>query len=240
MKKCIVCSEERDIKEFHRDSSKLDKHRNECKKCLLEKMKIYRENNKEIIKDRKKRYYEKNKERIKNKSINYYNDNKDTIKERFKEYYENNKEVMIDRSKEWYKNNKEYRLEYIRQYKKDRTEKDVYFRLRIVVSSIIRSYLKKNHKVKNSKTWSKIFYTPEQLKKHLESQFEPWMSWDNYGTYNRNEKTWQIDHVYPQSKLPYDSLDHPNFQKCWALENLRPLDSMENIRKGNKIVEDDR
>jgi len=43
-----------------------------------------------------------------------------------------------------------------------------------------------------------------------------------------------IDHIIPQSKLRYDSLDHPNFQKCWALENLRPICSIENIRKSNK------
>lgn len=28
-------------------------------------------------------------------------------------------------------------------------------------------------------------------------------------------------------------MDDENFQKCWALENLRPFDSIENIKKGN-------
>ena len=56
------------------------------------------------------------------------------------------------------------------------------------------------------------------------------MSWENYGIY------WQIDHIYPQSLLPYDSMDHPNFLKCWSLDNLRPLEATENIRKGNKLI----
>ena len=43
------------------------------------------------------------------------------------------------------------------------------------------------------------------------------------------------DHVYPQSKLPFDSLEHLNFQKCWALENLRPLSAAENFKKGNYL-----
>lgn len=33
-------------------------------------------------------------------------------------------------------------------------------------------------------------------------------------------------------------MDHPNFQKCWALENLRPLEALENIRKGDKLLDD--
>jgi len=104
------------------------------------------------------------------------------------------------------------------------------FRFRIVVSVSVRKAISGENGIKNSSTWKKIPYTPQQLKEHLEKQFDSSMSWDNYGNY------WHIDHIYPQSKLPYDSMDHPNFQKCWALENLRPLEAKENIRKGNKII----
>lgn len=62
------------------------------------------------------------------------------------------------------------------------------------------------------------------------------MTWDNYGRYNSNKQTWQIDHIIPQSLLPYDSFSHPNFQKCWALENIRPLETVANIKKGNKVA----
>ena len=55
------------------------------------------------------------------------------------------------------------------------------------------------------------------------------MSWENYGSY------WQINHIYPQSKLPYTSMEEENFKICWALSNLRPLEKITNIRKGNKI-----
>ena len=43
--------------------------------------------------------------------------------------------------------------------------------------------------------------------------------------------------IYPQSKLLYDSMEHPNFLKCWALENLQPLEAKENISKGNRLYE---
>jgi len=76
-------------------------------------------------------------------------------------------------------------------------------------------------------------YTPQQLKEHIESQFEDWMNWENWGLGNG---CWNIDHIYPQSLLPYDSLEHPNFQKCWALENLRPLCAIKNLKKSNKVL----
>jgi hypothetical protein len=75
-------------------------------------------------------------------------------------------------------------------------------------------------------------YTPEELKKHLESKFEDWMTWENYGGMNNDsKKTWHIDHIKPQALFFYNSLTDPAFLECWALENLRPLDKIENISK---------
>ncbi|MGI0058729.1 MAG: hypothetical protein ACREBJ_03080 [Nitrosotalea sp.] len=73
-----------------------------------------------------------------------------------------------------------------------------------------------------------------ELKEHLEKQFEPWMNWQNHGRAVIDKRTWQIDHIVSQSKLPYASMEDENFQKCWALNNLRPLESFENIKKSNK------
>lgn len=46
--------------------------------------------------------------------------------------------------------------------------------------------------------------------------------------------TWHIDHIIAQANLPYASMQDENFQKCWALENLSPLKSIDNIKKSNK------
>lgn len=68
-------------------------------------------------------------------------------------------------------------------------------------------------------------YTPQQLKDHLENQFEDWMSWENYGGANDNpEKSWHIDHIKPHSSFSYTSFDEQQFQECWSLSNLRPLE----------------
>ena len=82
-----------------------------------------------------------------------------------------------------------------------------------------------------SKNWAHIFdmlgYTVDDLKRHLESKFQPGMTWDNIGQ-------WHIDHIRPDSWFNYSSIDDEEFKKCWALDNLQPLWAKENISKGNK------
>ena len=120
---------------------------------------------------------------------------------------------------------------------RERRNGNVSFNLRSRVSCSINKALKKLNLPKDSPTWSKLPYTPLQLKEHLESLWEDWMNWDNYGKYDLNIRTWHIDHIMPQSKLLYDSMEHPNFIKCWSLSNLQPLEAKENIKKSNKLVD---
>lgn len=130
---------------------------------------------------------------------------------RMKKYFQANKKRIANRQKE-------------------RRKIDVEFRVRRNMSRHVRAALSEFKGYKHKSMWKMLPYTPADLKKHLESQFDEKMSWKNYGIY------WHIDHIIPQSKLLYDSMKHPNFQKCWALKNLQPLEAKENIRKGNKEV----
>lgn len=41
--------------------------------------------------------------------------------------------------------------------------------------------------------------------------------------------------IYPQSLLQYTSMLEENFNKCWALSNLRPLEATINVKKSNKV-----
>jgi len=84
-------------------------------------------------------------------------------------------------------------------------------------------------------TWSHLPYTPTQLGKHLENQFQEGMTWANWGN---KEGCWSIDHIYPKSKLVYDSTSHPNFRICWALKNLRPMWHEDNLAKGASIPDE--
>lgn len=219
--------------------------------------KKYRENNKKEIAHKKKEYYLKNKNKIKKYKQKYEVENKNNILEKKREYYLKNKNVIIKKTKDNYKKNKKkYKKYYSDYYNKNknkikkrnkeyinkRIKKDAVFKLRKSVSLLIRLALQKEGALKKTSCIKKLPYTIQELKNHLESQFEPWMNWDNWGIYDKESWddddsstwTWQIDHIIPQSKLPYDSMDHPNFKKCWALSNLRPLKSKENLTKSNK------
>ena len=79
---------------------------------------------------------------------------------------------------------------------------------------------------------SHLPYSIVELKSHLESLWEPWMNWTNYGPWSSHKRTWQIDHIMPQKLLPFSDFGDPNFFKCWALSNLQPLESKLNLSKG--------
>lgn len=93
------------------------------------------------------------------------------------------------------------------------------------VSKSIRESLKKRKRRKNGITFDHLPYTMVELKEHLEKQFEPWMSWDNYGT------AWHIDHIVQHNLFDYKSMDDPAFAECWALSNLRPLEKHANLSR---------
>ena len=81
---------------------------------------------------------------------------------------------------------------------------------------------------KGGRTWAKLVgYSVEELRAHLERQFLKGMSWDNYGE-------WHIDHILPLASFEFDGPDNDEFRRAWALTNLRPLWSRDNIRKGAK------
>jgi hypothetical protein len=91
------------------------------------------------------------------------------------------------------------------------------------ISRMMRRAL--NEEKKSKPTFEALGYSLDELKAHLEGLFAEGMSWNNYGE-------WHIDHIYPQSKLPYNSVEHPNFKECWKLDNLQPLWAKNNQRKG--------
>ena len=44
------------------------------------------------------------------------------------------------------------------------------------------------------------------------------MNWNNYGEY------WEIDHIIPQNLFNMTTAESKDFQICWSLMNLRPLE----------------
>lgn len=210
----------------------------EQKKRASERSKKWREGNKERIKEVSHSYYIKNKENLKQIRHDYYENNKDKFKESSAKFYIKNKEEILKRQKEL----RILNIEGVRKtkniYEKNRKLSDPSFLLRKRVSSSIRDHLKRHGYSKKGKSIiGYLDYSIDELKRHIENQFEDWMSWDNYGSYksstwdDNNSSTWiwNIDHIIPQSKLPYTSMEDDNFKKCWALNNLRPYSAKQNL-----------
>jgi hypothetical protein len=59
------------------------------------------------------------------------------------------------------------------------------------------------------------------------------MNWNNRGN---KPGCWTIDHKIPDCLFHYETREDEEFQKCWALSNLQPMEWMENLRKGKKII----
>jgi hypothetical protein len=206
--------------------------------------KKYSENNKEKLIEYMKVYREKNRERMKE----YDKHHRENNKEHYKEYNEKNKEKRKQYNKEYRKEYEKINKDKIREKRKERRINNMAFKLRYNISSQIRYFLFKNQSSKHGKScWKYLPYTAKQLKEHIESQFigeNSWMTWQNHGIYNAdtwndNDKstwTWNLDHISPQSDLPYTSMEDENFKKCWALSNLRPLSAKINIIEGASKV----
>ena len=210
MKECSKCGETKDVSEYGKRKKNKDGLTCQCKSCISDKNKTYYQNNKE----RYKRWNRKNKL--------------------------NNKERYKLVNEEWIRANKEHLRNYQREYQNTRYREDVSFKLRLLLNNRIRLSLKqsrehKKNKVKTNKEYynkyfSVLDYSPEDLVEHIERQWIEGWDWNNYG------EVWVVDHIYPHSKLPYDSIEHPNYKKAWALRNLRPLSKEDNSSKSDKVL----
>jgi hypothetical protein len=176
---------------------------------------------KEERKEYNKKHYQANKDKIKNKSKQYREENKDKIKECNKEYYKKNK----DKAKEYSKLNRNRINDRMKQYQKNRRKKDEIFKLICNTRNIICKSIKRKGFKKNTKTELILSCSYEEFKLHLESKFEYWMSWENYGLYNGElNYGWDIDHIIPLSSANTEQeiieLNH--------YTNLQPLCSYNN------------
>lgn len=210
MKECRKCKQEKELINFGKDKKQCDGLNRVCKQCRQT-----------FSKEHSKTLYEYNKEYVKN--------NVDKIKEYHKEYrkeyYYNNVEKLKNRRKEYYYNNKEKTFLTNNTYRNKRKQSDPLFKLSTNLRTMIGGAIKRNGYKKLTKTELILGCTFEHFKLHIESLFEPWMSWDNYGLYNgQSNYGWDIDHIVPLSS----ALNENDILKLNHYSNLRPLCSYNN------------
>ncbi len=74
--------------------------------------------------------------------------------------------------------------------------------------------------------------SPAELKLHLESQFAPGMTWQNFGR-KKGVQCWEIDHILPCAS--FDLTDPEQQRKCFHFTNLQPLWATDNRSKSDKV-----
>jgi len=210
----------------------------------IEDAKLYAQINKDKIKKYNRLYRLKHKEEIKEYFRIYQKTHKKErtgyIKKYGKIYYEEHIEEIKKYNKKhnklYYEAHKEERKKYNKQYRNLNKEKiNKCFRIRIKtdinfkISCCLRVRIRKALKgINKSKSTIKLLgCSIDQLKQHLESQFKPGMSWNNYGY-----RGWHVDHNKPCASF---DLSIPEEQlKCFNYTNLQPLWAEENLSKGSK------
>jgi hypothetical protein len=200
-----------------------------------ERLVRYTTENAEAIRIKQAEKYEKNKEYYKQKSNENYRKNKERFDAYNKQYRIDNWEYLKIKQNEYRAANRERARRWNRKYAqanrqklndklRERRRNDPLMRLKDAIRGSVRAYLG-SKKTRRSATFEIVGCTPDFLRSHLEKQFKPGMTWENYGSH------WHVDHRIPLASgtTPEEvmGLSH------WT--NLQPLEALENLLKSDKM-----
>jgi len=170
-------------------------------------------------------------------------------------YRESHKKECFNRARKWRQNNKQHKHDMDKKYRLSHMEKhnegnrlwrkhhpeknrlvqfnnyhkhkkfDPRFKLARNLRKRVREALQ--GKFKFDSTEKLVGCSFDECWAHLEKQFVPGMTRENYGV------IWHIDHIMPCSSFDLNIEDEQ--RKCFNYTNLQPLFAEENLRKGSKI-----
>lgn len=129
------------------------------------------------------------------------------------------REKNIKRRESYEVRKKEYHNSY------EKRKNNPIIKLKNNISSLIRMSIKGRGYKKNTRTCKILGCSIEEFKIHIESQWEEWMTWDNYGKYNGGKNYgWDFDHKIPISlaKTEKDVIElnhYNNFQPLCSYIN---------------------
>lgn len=144
-------------------------------------------------------------------------------RERKTESYRARMKRRYERKKKDPKFVEKYRLMSRLYWAKSKTENPIY-----AVKNYLRKRIRKILKKHGTTISILVGCSGQELKAHIEAQFENGMDWSNYGT------VWVIDHIHPLAS--FDLTDKKQVLIACHFSNLRPLFREENQEKGAKIT----
>lgn len=210
MKTCTKCKETKNLTDFNNKKQSKDGYNTQCKICINKRNKEYREKLGDKFRERQMKYYYKNHDKVLELKHRYTLKTKDKKSEYDIEYRANNKEKIAAYKKEWTKN---------------KLKTDIEFKLKRNLRRRVHHALKGSHK--SDRTFNLIGCNISEFKKHIESQFQEGMTWENYG------KEWHIDHIVPC--FTFDLTDKEQQKICFHYSNQRPLWATDNLKRPKTI-----
>ena len=179
----------------------------ERKLYMLEYARMWRAKNREKVRAYFRKYRVDNKERLALQDVRYI-ESRRRAKRKYK---------IVHREKV---------LASERKRVKHRFRNDIQYRLRILAgcasNRMVRAGWTKRHRSAEliGCSWS-------ELKAHIESRFQPGMTWENHSKFG-----WHIDHIRPL--MSFDLTQPDQMAVAMHYSNLQPLWWRDNITKGDK------
>jgi hypothetical protein len=138
-------------------------------------------------------------------------------------WVQNNRD-KVHASQKKYRGKPEIKKRFNAQRRK-RRKTDTNFRLLRNLRSRLRKALK--GKNKSASTIALLGCSISHLKKYLEKQFQPGMTWENHGK-------WHADHMIPCAS--FDFTDPEQQRRSFHYTNLQPMWGPENCSKSDKVI----
>jgi len=144
-------------------------------------------------------------------------------------YYALTEEQRVERSRRQYENcDKDRKRNLARKNRRKKYANSNQHKIRCILRQRLRAALLAQGATKHAPTLELLGCTVEQLRAHIEAQFEPWMTWSNWA-----HDTWHVDHIKPCAS--FDLTDIEQQRECFHFSNLQPLQATKNMRKSARL-----
>jgi hypothetical protein len=139
-------------------------------------------------------------------------------KEQVKQYWLKHDVKIKEYQKQYRLKNKDKFKEYKNNYDRQRRNTDPKFKLVRNLRAYLYQLLGSG---RSRKTLDVLGCSPEEFKRHLESQFQYWMTWENMAGRKvpGPNMVWDVDHIIPTSSAQTEE----DVYRLFHYTNLRPL-----------------
>lgn len=207
MKVCSVCKANKPKSDYAKRSDTACGVQSRCKPC----QKIYNA----ARTDKRRAYAEKNREYSVAKSKDYYRENRETLLAKKREYYRENRAEILEKARMAQPRTNEY-------VRKRDAREPAYKVAKVLKARLAHAARTMQQKLTCGR---QLRADREKIRLRIEVNFQPGMSWANYGD-------WQIDHVKPIATFVAQGQD---INLANLLCNLRPAWKKQNMVKSSRF-----